>query len=417
MDIVRVPQQTPLYIKYWYVPVATLCVIAFAFFAQKYEDVSTIVFEDELLIGTVATGELLLEIRGYGRLVPKSVYRIGAETDGVVEQIYVQAGDSVEKGDYLVRLSNIQLLQQLEDAKLEYEIRKAEARSFRIELESQLLDLKAEVANAEVDHQNAKMELDAHEKLLERGYPMARIEHERVQSMVQKNKQRWDVQRQRAGKYEERLLAKVAAEQARQLQSKNEVEKVQYQVEGLYIRASADGIVQEMSLGIGQAIRQGHSITEIVRPEALIAEVKIPELQVQDIQLGMHTTIDTRSNLIKGRVSRIDPKVVDGSVLVNVELLGDLPSEVRPDLNIEANIEVARIANAQHVRRPVFARASANTQVFKIDSSGDIAERVPVEFGRASTNVIEIKSGLEVGDQIIISDTSTFEMHRRIFIK
>ena len=418
MDIVKIPQQKPLYVKYWYVPVAVLCVILFIFVAQKFKDVSALVYQDDLLVDTVVSGELLLEIRGYGKLVPNSIYRIGAEADGFVEHIFVRAGDSVKKNDCLVRLSNPQLQQQLKDAELEYAAQKAEAKSLRLELESQLLDLKAEVANADIDYQNAKMELDANAKLTARGYAsLTRIEQERVELNVQKYKQRWKVQRQRAEKYEERLLAKNDAQRARLSQSKNKLEKAQYQVEKLHIRASADGIVQEMSLDVGESIRQGHTITDIVRQDALMAEIKIPELQVQDIKPGMLTSIDTRSNLIDGRVSRIDPKVVDGSVLVEVELLSKLPPEVRPDLNVEANIEVARIDNARYVRRPVFAKASADTQIFKIDASGDIAERVPVRFGRASTNYIEIKSGLDVGDQIIISDPSAYEMHKKVFIK
>ena len=417
MDIVKTPQEKPWYVKHWYIPAATMFVIVFFLLANKFKDVSTIVYEEELLTDTVVAGELLLEIRAYGKLVPKYLYRIGAEADGQVDQILVRAGDKVNKGDCLVRLSNPQLLQQLKDAELEYAAQQAEMKSFRIELETQLLDLQAEVTNAEIDYQNASMELDANEKLMAQGYAiLSKIEQERARLNVQKYQQRWEVQQQRAIKYEERLHAKIEAQQARLAQSKNRLEKTQYQVEKLHIRAAADGIVQDMPLDVGESIRQGQAITQIARPDALVAEVNIPELQVQDIKTGMLTTIDTRSTVIEGRVTRIDPKVVDGGVLVEVDLLGKLPAEVRPDLNVEANIEVARIASTHYVRRPVFAKALSTTQIFKIDSSGNIADKVAVEFGRASTNYIEVKNGLEEGDKIIISDPSQFESHKRLYI-
>src|SRR5690606_38270438 len=151
--------------------------------------------------------------------------------------------------------------------------------------------------------------------------------------------------------------------------------------------------------------------------DQLVAEVKIQELQVNDINIGMRASVDTRSNQIKGVVSRIDPAVVDGSVLVEIELQGPLPPEVRPDLNIEATISVAHVTDTLSVLRPVVARADSTANVYRLTVGGDIAERVSVQFGEASTNHIEILGGLSAGDRIIISDPSAFDTHDRIYIR
>ena len=418
MDIVKTPTTKPLYIKYWYVLVGLICLLAFVLFTRKYQNVSYLVFANELLMDTVMLGELSVSVSGYGQLSSKNVYWIGTESDGRVEQILINPGDRVQQGDILIHLANPQLLQGLKDAELEYDAQQAEARANRIARESQLLDLRAETANAEIDHQTAKMDLDAKTELMSNGLEIiSRLEYERSQLTVQKYYQRWEMQQQRVLKAEESMTANADAQQARLLQTENALQKISIQVEGLAVRANVAGIVQEMLLELGQQIQRGDNITRIAQPDQLVAQIQIQELQVNDIQVGMAATIDTRTSIIEGRVSRIDPAVVDSTVLVEIELLGQLPAEVRPDLNVEATISVAHIDQTLYVKRPVFARAFSNNSVYRLNADGDIADRIAITYGQASTNYIEILEGVQTGDQLIISDPSSWSTHARILIR
>lgn len=137
MDIVKTPTTKPLYIKYWYVLVGLICLLAFVLFTRKYQNVSYLVFANELLMDTVMLGELSVSVSGYGQLSSKNVYWIGTESDGRVEQILINPGDRVQQGDILIHLANPQLLQGLKDAELEYDAQQAEARANRIARESQ----------------------------------------------------------------------------------------------------------------------------------------------------------------------------------------------------------------------------------------------------------------------------------------
>ena len=102
-----------------------------------------------------------------------------------------------------------------------------------------------------------------------------------------------------------------------------------------------------------------------------------------------------------------------GTVQVDVELVGDLPAGARPDLSVDGTIELERLVDALYVGRPAFGQADSEVRLFKLDAD-DVATRVPVQFGRSSVNQIEIRSGLNVGDRIILSDTSAYDQHDRI---
>lgn len=418
MDIVKTPKEVALHRRYWYLPFIVLALVAIALAGNKYRNVTYLVSRDSLLIDTVKSGELSVEVRGYGQLSSRDVYWIGAETQGRVARVLVRPGDFVQIGDVLVELVNPQLQQELKDAELEFVARKAESRANHLARETQLLDLKTEAASAEIDHQSAKMDLDAKTELMSSGLQIvSKLDYERSQLAVLKLKQRWDMQLNRIEQGQLSILATEEAENARFSQTENELQKIRDSVSNLSVLASVEGTIQEMELELGQQIASGQNITRIARLDQLVAEIQIQELQVNDINVGMPATVDTRTSEIKGVVSRIDPAVVDGSVLVEIELLGTLPPEVRPDLNIEANIQIAHVADTLSLRRPVFARSFTESQVYKLTKGGEIAERITVRYGEASTNYIEILEGLVTGDRIIVSDPSAFNSHNRIYIR
>jgi multidrug resistance efflux pump len=418
MDIIKTPQHRPFYRKYWYVIAGALVLIAVLVFTSKYRNVSFIAVKDSLLIETVQQGPMTVSVRGYGKLVAKDVYWIVAQAEGQVKKVSVKAGDRLNHGDVLIELSNVNLMQQLRDAELEYEAQKAELNAREIDYEVQLMGLQTDVANAEIDYQLAKMDLDAKTELTRKGTQIiSRLELERSALTVDQYQQRWDMQKQYVIKQQEAMKAQSLARVARLQQVAVALENAKAEVANLTLHASVDGIVQEMNLEVGQSISPGENITRIAQADKLMAQIQIPELQVNIIHAGMNVIVDTRTSNINGVVSRIDPRVIDGAVLVDVELLGTLPNEVRPDLNIEATIEISHIENTVFVKRPVFARDNAQAELFRINAEGDIAEKIAVQYGQLSSIYAEIVEGVSPGDRVIISDTSTLNQHNRILLR
>jgi HlyD family secretion protein len=105
---------------------------------------------------------------------------------------------------------------------------------------------------------------------------------------------------------------------------------------------------------------------------------------------------------------------VNGTRTVDCKLDGPLPPGAVPDLSVDGTIELERLANVLFVGRPVFAQPNSPANLFRIDADGRGAERVPVRFGRASVNAIEIVEGLKAGDRVILSDMSAQEQSSRV---
>ena len=129
--------------------------------------------------------------------------------------------------------------------------------------------------------------------------------------------------------------------------------------------------------------------------------------------LGQAVAIDTRNGVIPGTVSRIDPAVQNGTVLVDVRLLGDLPLGARPDLSVDGIIEIERLEDVLYVARPAYGQADSLVGMFRLTEDGH-AVRTQVRLGRTSVSTIEVRDGLREGDQVILSDMSTWDEFDRV---
>ena len=145
-----------------------------------------------------------------------------------------------------------------------------------------------------------------------------------------------------------------------------------------------------------------------------MAQVQIAETQARDMQIGQPAQIDTHNGTVDGHVSRIDPSVTNGTVTVDVTLTGPLPKGSRPDLSVDGTIELEHLYDVVYVGRPAFGEERSTVGIFKLDESGNYAERVQVHLGRSSVNTIEIVKGLAPGARVILSDMSQWDANDRI---
>ncbi|MGH2779903.1 MAG: efflux RND transporter periplasmic adaptor subunit, partial [Thermoleophilaceae bacterium] len=188
-------------------------------------------------------------------------------------------------------------------------------------------------------------------------------------------------------------------------------------VESMDVTAGAGGVLQDLSLEVGQWVQSGTTLARVAEPGRLKAEVRIPQTQARDVAIGQSAMIDTRNDTLPGTVRRIDPNVQNGTVLVEVGLPDSLPEGLRPDLSVDGTIVIERLEDVLSVERPAFGQSESAVGVFKLVDGGNQAVRTTVQLGRGSVHRIEVVSGLEAGDRIILSDMSRWDDADRVEIE
>lgn len=370
---------------------------------------------ESLYIDTVRAGTMVVEVRGAGTLVPEETAWIPAGSDGRVERILVQGGAAVTAETVLVELSNAQLAQEARDARLEVEAAEADLRSRGVQLESQILAQEAVVAAARVEHADARNRARADAELAQSGLTSVLT----LQTSTGREQQlavRADVEQRRLELARRSERTDLAAAQSRVDRLRAAAELKHEQLEALHVRAGRAGIVQQVAVEVGSRVGAGANLARVAAREPLKAVLQISQLDASQIAPGQRVRIDTHQGIVAGVVARVDPSVQNGSVAVDVRLPRALPRGARPDLSVDAAIEIDRVERALHVQRPVQAGAQTSVKLFRLARDGRSAARVPVRIGRTSFNSVEIVSGLRAGDRVILSETAAFESFEHITI-
>ncbi|HOK48289.1 MAG TPA: HlyD family efflux transporter periplasmic adaptor subunit, partial [Bryobacteraceae bacterium] len=358
-------------------------------------------------------GPMLRQVRGLGTLVPEDILWIPATTDGRVEQRLALPGTVVKPDTVLIILSNPELQQALVDAEWKLKAAEAELENLKVKLESERLNQEAQAASVASEANKAKLEADRNAELNRFGL-IADIEAKKslATALDWANRQRIEAKRLEIALDSIRAQLAVQKANVEQLRALYELKKSQ--VDALTVRAGVHGVLQQVPVEVGQRVTVGTNLARVVQPEKLKAELKIPETQAKDVALGQKAEVDTRNGVIPGRVSRIDPAAVEGTVTVDVELEGPLPPGARPDLSVDGTIEIEKLDDVLYVGRPTSGEPNSVITLFKVDPDRKGATAVKVKLGRSSVNTIEILEGLNVGDQVILSDMSAWMAYERI---
>jgi HlyD family secretion protein len=414
MDIKREGVARQKRIKYTVYSVLLLAALGSAtYYISKLKPAAPSVEWATIWPGTVKRGSMLVDVKGTGTLKPEDIVWIPAAFESQVSKIMVNSGDRVKPDTVLMVLTNPDM--ELAANDLEWQIKKAEASltDTRVTLESKRLDQEDVVASVQSDLKQAQLNKDTDEQLLKMNLK-SELEVKLSVAKWENLQQKAEIEKKRLDIMTESTKAQMDSQQVQieQLKAQQLLKKQQFAE--LTIRAGTEGVLQEMALQVGQRVHPGDVLAKVAQPWKLKAEIKIAETQAKDIAIGQVAQIDTRNGIIPGHVIRIDPNVDNGTRMVDCKLDGPLPPGAVPDLSVDGTVEIARLTDVVYVDRPVFGQPESQVSLFKIDEDGKGASRITVKFGTTSVNSIEVKEGLKVGDQVILSDMSEHDQSQRI---
>jgi HlyD family secretion protein len=399
-----------------FVVIGLVAVGGITFGLTRLKPAAPTVERSSAVIGVVKRGQMLREVRGIGTLVPQLVRYIPAPADGRVEKIPVQAGVEVGNDTVIVELSNPQMEQEAIDAGFQVKAAQADTDSLRTRLESDAMTQQSAIASINAEYSQAKLQLDTDEVLGRQGLVpdlLLKISRMKVQELANRLK----VEQQRLAVSGKSKQAQLNAQQSRVAQLQALAKLKQEQVNALKVRAGTSGVLQQVSVQVGQQVTPGLNIARVADPASLKAELKIAETQIKDVRLGQPVAVDTRNGIIAGEVQRIDPAAREGTFVVDVTLTGELPASARPDLSVDGTIELERLDNVLYVGRPAFGQGQQTVGLFKLTPDGQEATLVQVSLGRSSVSTIEVLSGLNEGDQVILSDTAAVSDYKHIRVR
>jgi HlyD family secretion protein len=420
MDIPRKSRKVRRIVIRVIVAIITVAVItAITLGLSRLEPAAPSVERQTLLIDNVRQGDIILEVRGVGTLVSEDMLVVPSRVSGRALRILIQAGTPVEPNTVIFELGNPQLELNWEDAQTQLNSAQAQFEASKAQLLNQEYTYKAGIAATEALVSNARLTFEVDKKQHEDGLisdlrlKLSKSNVERLENQLEVEKKQFDVWLNQT-KPAQVVLDKASLERAR-----SQYNLAEEDYKSLKVRAGATGVLApiQVPIELGQQIGAGQIVARITNPDKLMARLQIPQGQARDVRIGLPAEIDTYNGVVSGRVSRIEPTVMEGNVTVDVSLKGELPKGSRPDLSVVGTIEIEQLIDILYVGRPVLASADSKIELFKLVEDGRFAIRVPVQFGKTSVSTIEVLNGLVVDDQIILSDVSQWDTVDKIRLK
>jgi HlyD family secretion protein len=381
-----------------------------AYFAVHLGQATPTVDKTGVWIDTVKLGDLPRELRGVGELAPQDDASrwVSAELDGRVDRKFLERGAVVTPNTVILQLSNRDVEQAAQEARLELEGAEAAYTSLQASLQTDLLALRSSSAALDADQAEAALQAEVDSKLASDGL-LAELTSR--QSEVKKTSlaSRAKLEKDRVSTTEASVSTRLATQRAEVERRRALAQLKQNDLESMTVRAGMGGVLQEIAVEVGQRVARNTNLARVVDASRLKAVLRIPEAQTHDLRLDLPASIDTHSGIIQGRVSRIAPSAQNGTVTIDVELRSELPPGARPDMTVDGTVELERLSQVRHMSRPAAGQTEGAIKIFKLSPDGMEARRISVKLGHGSANQVQIQEGdLQPGDRVVLSDTSAW---------
>ena len=370
----------------------------------------------KLTIDTVQHGTMEVKVAANGRLLSRRIEQLAAQVPGRVAKTDIKPGATVEVGQVLVELDNPQLIASAEEARAAYDGAVAELEAAKADLQTNMLNHEVALTQVRFNAEKAQAKTDADEDLAKSGLISA-IELKRSRLELAQLRETYEIEARRLKKVRDNIEVQLSVRRSRVAQLARALERATAQVENLKVVAGISGIVQAINVEVGQQLQPGNPIGRIAQQDQLYAELRVPAREATQVSAGQKVLVDTRNGTVDGEVTRVDPGVTDGTVVVDVDLRGDLPAGARPQLQVEGTIFIAQLPATLYVGKPAYVKNDSDITVYKLDPAGQYATRTTIRAGKVAVDSMQVLQGLEAGDSIITSEIGEWQGQDRILLK
>lgn len=371
---------------------------------------------ERLTISTVTKGPFQEFIAVMGNVEPKYTYYLNSSEGGRVEEIYLDAGSVLKKGDKILRLANTNLLLDIMWREAELFQQSNNLRNTRLSMEQYRLTLSQELANIDNQLQQQKRVFERYKELSkdnlisQHEFELAEDQYE---YLIERRKLTLESQKNDL----EFRQGQVDALEASLNRMQDNLSIVKQKQDALIVKAPISGHLTSLDAEIGESKSPGVRFGHIDVLEGFKVVVGVDEHYLPRIEEGRYGSFELAGQTGKLIVKKIYPEVRDGRFEVDMNFIDEEPPELTRGLTLHIRLEMGNISEGILLSRGGFFQTTGGNWVYILDNSEKIATKQRVKLGRWNTQVYEVLEGLQPGDQVITSSYESFGNMERLVLK
>ena len=411
-DQVRRPSRARRW-KLWLLALMGLALLAsLLMFGRGWWQAQGAVRADGLQFATVQRGAFARRVQAQGRVIAAVSPQVYAEAAGTVT-LDAKAGDLVEAGDVVARISSPELMTRLRQEQATLDSLDTNLQRRVIEHRQQALRSKQLADVARMNQVAAERELRRAEAAWEirvisrQDYEKAgddvdraRVEHDHAAAAANLERESLDFERQT-----------LRLERDRQALV---VEELSRQVEALAVLAPVDGMIGTVAVDQKQAVAANQALMSVVDLTAFEVEASIAQSYAERLAPGMDAVVSVGDAKHAGRLRAISPEVTNNTVMARIRFEDSLPDGLRQNQRVTVELTLDAVDDALTLPRGSFIDSGGGRVIYVVD--GDTAVRRDIRLGASSNGRIEVLSGLAAGEQVITSSVNAMRGAERVLI-
>jgi HlyD family secretion protein len=397
--------------KKWTAISLFILLLAYSIYAISSQSVKS-VSAANLNFQTVQQGALDVYTNAYGELISAKERLLTAPALGKVSEILVRPGTKVTSEMIILHLFNPKLEQEVNEARGELAQQQAQQQAFKYEQQSARLTYQGRIADREAEIEKAQLELSVYEELKSLGVA-SKIELQRAKLAVKQESSRLVFEKETYQQFIKMQSYQLTQRDITITQQESQVVLLEKQLNNMHVKAGITGSLQTLEVELGQSVQLGESLAKVGSDNELIARIRLPQQQADQIDINARVNIDTQKGMISAHISRIESVVTNGSVMAEAVLDGKLTSNARPSLTISAQVFVKHQTDALYIPQVAGLRPRSKQSIF-VRTMVNTLEQRDITFGELSQGNLIIQQGLALGEEVVSSDTSQYNKFKQL---
>ena len=398
-----------------WISIASFVLIVAAATYQVQSDPIKYVARDMLDFQTVQNGSLDIYADVYGELVSAHERLLTAPAMGNVTEVLALPGTKVTPDTPILRLSNPQLEQEVNQARGFLAEKRAEREAFKYEQQNDRLNFQGRIEDIKSEIEKAKLEQSVHQNLSDLGVSSA-IELKRAELSVKQQSARLDFEQKKYMQFVEMQTYKLKQIDITVEQQQAATEALEKQLDSMLLRAGMSGSLQSLEVELGENVQLGQALARVGSDRELIARLRLPRNQADQIDIDAPVIVDTQKGTLKARIRRVESIVTNGFVRADAVIESELTSNARPSLAVSAKVFIEHKEDVIYVEQASGFRPNTQQAVFVFNGDDQLHKR-NITFGRLSRKKLLITNGLAPGEKLVSSDTDKFNKFNQLAIE
>jgi HlyD family secretion protein len=399
----------------WFVAgAAFIALIYLAFFTDR---TSTYRIEkDKVIIETVVEGLFNDYITVPGTVEPISTVFLDAQEGGRVEEILIEEGSMVKKGDIILRLSNPDLYLNILDSEAQLAEKENFLRNTLVAMEQDRLQIKRELLNLKYDVERKERNYRQNVELMKDS--LISVEEflrskEDLDMALQSRELFMERQRQ------DSLFRTVQVENLQNNldNMRRNLALVRQRVENLNVRATVDGQLGLLVPEIGQSISRGSNMGQINVLTSYKVTAQIDEHYIDRVRTQLTATLDRQGTAFNLVVRRVYPEVRNGTFEIDMTFTDNVPDNIRTGQTYYTSLQLGQPKTSIMVPVGGFFQETGGRWIYVLDPTETYATKRNISVGRKNPKYYEVLEGLQPGEKVIVSGYETFGKNEKLIFK